>query len=197
MSIFLLKDPDAVFIHIPKNGGTSIRKGAWKSRYQGPVFGRVPDEWSTIFKFAFIRHPLDRLVSAWKMFSEGTQNNLGWEFPTDGVKGLGLPAFLEIVTDERIIYDERRRTYEEKIRHHTIPQTHPFNCLDSADHIGRYETLDQDFCKIMSRLQIRNITLPRLHYTNRGHYLDYFDSHTLEIAIDYYRDDMKLLKYVV
>jgi hypothetical protein len=36
MSNFLLRNPDCVFIHIPKTGGSSIRNGLWLSRYEGP-----------------------------------------------------------------------------------------------------------------------------------------------------------------
>lgn len=39
MSTFLLKNPDCVFIHIPKTGGSSIRKGVWTGAI-GPRFGR-------------------------------------------------------------------------------------------------------------------------------------------------------------
>jgi hypothetical protein len=53
MSIFLLKDPDCVFIHIPKTGGTSIRKGVWEKNYEGAVFGSVPKEWRQVFGIHF------------------------------------------------------------------------------------------------------------------------------------------------
>ena len=39
MSVFVLKEPDAVFIHIPKTGGMSIRKGIWGQKYDGPYVG--------------------------------------------------------------------------------------------------------------------------------------------------------------
>ena len=54
---------------------------------------------------------------------------------------MSLAAFLDIVEDESIAYGARRRTAEEKIRHHTIPQSHPFNCLQFADFVGRFENI--------------------------------------------------------
>ena len=64
MSVFLLNNPDAVFIHIPKTAGRSIRVGAWEGRYEGPVRGEVPAAWRGHFKFAFCRDPVNRLISA-------------------------------------------------------------------------------------------------------------------------------------
>lgn len=151
MSIFLLKNPDCVLIHIPKTGGTSIRKGLWKKNYEGPAFGRVPEDWRRHFKFAFVRHPLDRMVSAYKMFSQGAVGDAEWSLPKDA-RPLTFVEFVDIVTDESIIFDERRFTFEERIRHHAIPQTHPFNALDEADFVGRYETLDEDFRKVAARV---------------------------------------------
>jgi hypothetical protein len=141
MSNFRLKDPDCVFIHIPKTGGTSIRKGIWQKNYDGPVFGYIPEEWGKLFKFAFVRHPLQRFVSAYNMFTEGYmyRSNL------QETRIWTIEDFVSIVLDETILYDGRRKSIEEKIRHHTIPQTHKFNCLFSADYIGFFENFETDF----------------------------------------------------
>lgn len=163
MSNFLLKNPDCVLIHIPKTGGTSIRKGAWNRRVRGPRFGSVPDEWRGYFKFAFVREPLDRFLSAYRMFTRGTEGDPDWALPGDA-RPLSLDEFLDITRDESIVHDERRSSFEEKIRHHTIPQTHPFNCLREADFIGRFEDIDADFARIARHVGLRS-ALPRMHVT--------------------------------
>lgn len=193
MSIFLLKDPHCVLIHIPKTGGTSIRKGVWKKNYEGPAFGSVPDHWRGFFKFAFVRHPLDRLVSAYKMFSEGAIGDQDWSMASDH-RDLTFEEFLDIVMDETIIFDERRSTFEEKIRHHTIPQTHPFNALADADFVGRYENLEKDFQFVAERVgALRH--LPRMHYTRRGHWQDYFSPALEERCRAYFAEDFDRLGY--
>ena len=83
MSNFLLKNPDAVLIHIPKTGGTSIRKGAWGRRVRGPRFGTIPEAWRHHFKFAFVREPLDRFLSAYRMFTEGPRGDPDWALPAE------------------------------------------------------------------------------------------------------------------
>ena len=73
MSIFKLKNPDCVLFHIPKTGGTSIRKGVWNKIYDGPVFAAVPEDWGALYKFAFVRHPFDRFISVWKCSAKARQ----------------------------------------------------------------------------------------------------------------------------
>lgn len=193
MSNFRLRNPDCVLIHIPKTGGTSIRKGVWERRTSKPAFGYIPDEWAHLFKFAFVRHPLDRMISAWKMFTEGARGDAGWKLPDDA-RPLTMEEFLDIIEDDTIIYDERRKTVEEKIRHHTIPQTHPFNCLHYADFVGRFERLDDDFKIVADRVGI-SADLPKMHYTAHHHWREYLSGTNLQRAADYYRQDFEALGY--
>lgn len=194
MSNFYFPEYDCVLIHIPKSGGTSIRKGVFGGNYEGPFFGEIPEKYSKCFKFAFVRNPFDRLISAWKMFTEGTDllNKTENKKPIK----MSLENFLEIVTDESIIYDERRSTFEEKIRHHTIPQTHPFNCLEQADFIGRYENIEKDFALISQAINLQEANLPVMHASKRSRsYKEYFSSYTKKIAENFFELDLKKLRY--
>lgn len=193
MSNFLLKEPECVFIHIPKTAGTSIRKGVWKKRYEGPAFGEIPKAWERYFKFAFVRHPLQRVISAYYMFTEGAKGDKEWKLPKDA-RPLTLSEFIDIVIDESIIYDQRRKTFEEKIRHHTIPQTHPFNSLQFADFIGRYENIEEDFTHICDRLGIDEI-LPKMHTTRLVKWEDMLNGDDLEKCIKFYQQDFETLGY--
>jgi hypothetical protein len=196
MSNFLLQEPDCVFIHIPKTGGISIRHGVWKGKYQGPVFGVIPESWNSYYKFAFVRHPFDRLISAWKMFTDGMKNSPHISV-TYHSKVLPLEDFMTIVEDETIIFDSRRKTLEEKIRHHTIPQTHPFNCLHHAEFIGRFEIFRSDFAKIAHRVGISPdiIPHPHLNITFHGPWKNYLSGELLLRCKEYYRADFELLGY--
>jgi len=193
MSNFLLRDPDCVLIHIPKTARTSIRKGVWQGRYEGPAHGHLPEEWRPYFRFAFVRHPLDRFISVWKMFTEGTRNEPGWSMPQDA-RPLSLAAFAEIVFDESILFDERRRRFEEKIRHHAMPQTHPFYCLHEAEFVGRYERLRSDFAVVAERVGL-SAPLPHMHSTEHGAWSTYISGPLLERCRAFYRDDFEALGY--
>jgi hypothetical protein len=188
MSNFYFPEFDCLLIHIPKTGGKSIRNGFFKGNYMGPFFGEIPEKYLNCFKFAFVRNPFDRIISAWKMFTMGT-DLLQYE------NRFSLEEFLKIVTDESILYDERRSKLEEKIRHHTIPQTHPFNCLEYADFVGRYETLEEDFFSISRKIGVEISALPNINASSRKHYKEYFSESTKSIVEDYYQEDLERLNY--
>lgn len=183
MSNFLLRDPDCVLIHIPKTGGSTIRNGLWNGRYIGPAFGAIPDEWKEQFKFAFVRNPLDRLVSAWADFS----GSRGFDATID--------EFVDIVVDDSVIYDERRQTLAERIRHHTIPQTHPFNCLSSADFVARFENYSEDLNEVLTRVGLACEHLPQLRKTNRGSWKCHLQGDALRRVVEFFAADFELLGY--
>ncbi len=194
MGVFLLRNPDCVFIHIPKTGGASIRHGLFHSDYEKPVFGQIPPDWDVYFKFAFVRNPYDRLVSAWKMFTAGMFES-AWQYPEDGNPRLTLDAFLDIVENENVIFDERRRTFREKIRHHTIPQTHPFNCLRHANFLGRFETFEEDLKEICRRVGITSISIPRRNQTTHQHYSKYYSASNRARVAKYFAQDFEEFGY--
>lgn len=193
MSVFLLKDPECIFIHIPKTGGISIRMGMWQGHYDGPHW-IIQEEWRLHFKFAFVRHPLDRFVSAFRMFTEGPRGFSRWERPADW-RPLNINEFAEIVFDESIIFDERRASFSERIRHHTIPQTNPFLLLKAADFIGRYENYENDIKIITEKLKICNPIIPRMNYTFKKPWQDYLSGALLHRCIDFYKSDFEKLNY--
>lgn len=194
MAVFLIKDLRVVFIHIPKTGGASIRHGFFKGEFEGPKQGFIPPNWQQHFKFAFVRNPYDRIVSAWRMFAGGMENSV-WEHPQDEAR-IDLKRFLQIVTDESIPFDGLRETTPQKIRHHAIPQTHPFNCLQHADFVGRFETLNQDFAIVCDRIGVAKQDLPHWNQTDRSSDVrQYLDSQSLAIVNEYFADDFEQLGY--
>jgi hypothetical protein len=68
---------DCIFVHIPKTGGVSIVQSLFGSSVGGHrtamdyrvIFG--PKAFADYFKFAFVRHPADRLMSAFWFLKNG------------------------------------------------------------------------------------------------------------------------------
>lgn len=190
MSNFRLLNPDCVFIHIPKTGGTSIRRGVWGSQYVGPMYGEIPAEWDGLWRFAFVRHPLERLMSAWDMACRKQV----YGPPVAQT----IEAFLAVVMDDDIPHDYKSpmRTEGERIRHHTIPQTHPFNCLEAADFVGRFEHFQRDYTVVAKRMGITSRDLPHMYpATQPRQWSDVLSGECLQHCVDYYRRDFEQLGY--
>lgn len=192
MSLFYLRDPDAVLIHIPKTGGRSIRNGVWSDNYVGPRFGELPEAWrrDDLVRFAFVRHPFDRLVSAFGMFTRGTD----YVAPRMSVD---FSRFCEMVLTG---YDKIQEPAG--VVHHTAPITHPYNCIDDAQLIGRFEEFKSDFSRIWSSITDKPVpALPRINASNLAprdvwrDYLDRLRPMMYDDLVDYYRDDFERFGY--
>lgn len=143
MTNFLLRDPDVVFIHIKKSGGTSVRS-LWGDKSGGRAFGHIPADWAQYPAFAIVRHPRARFISAFKMFKFGRGGGDPF-YHTPTLPELSVAQALDILEDPAIPYDRSIRTPQGNFKHHILPQTDPFCCLYAASHILRFENLDAEY----------------------------------------------------
>lgn len=194
MSNFLIRDLNSVFIHIPKTGGTSIRKGAFLD-VDGPAYGVIPSAWQGKFKFAFVREPIERFLSCVAMFKSGTVDENGNQRRA-ARESFTLAYAIEILAMEGLNFGEDRNTLEERFLHHALPMTHPFNMLAEADFVGRYESLATDYLHICEVCGLANPpSLPSLHRSRTGIYLEELSPADFEFLLDYYRSDYEETGY--
>ena len=200
MPLFLLNQPRCVFAHIPKTGGNSIRNVVFKRDYEGPWFGdQLPDDWHALFKFAFVRNPFDRVVSAWKMFCEGTEDD-AWHLPEGGPLQLSLTEVLQLGLNDQAAFGHPRYNQTKpdaliRLKNHIIPQTHAYHGLQHIDFIGRFENLQADFAKVAKEVGITDPELPRTNWTRHSHYRDYFDDQSRTLAEELYHEDLDRFDY--
>lgn len=194
MGAFLMGNPKCVFIHIPKTAGSTIRNGIFKGEYTGPVFEVLPEDWNEYFKFAFVRNPYDRMVSAWKMFSTGMGNSKWAYKDKPPLEGVSFYDFLKIATDQSIDH-HKRDTMNSVLRHHTLPQVHPYHCFEYADFIGKFENLENDFKVISEKIGLKNYNINHLNKTKRDTYKSYYDDKTFELVSKEYDEDIKRFDY--
>ena len=192
MSNFVLKELNCVFIHIPKTGGLSIRKGVFKESPQKRFFGKIPNQYQDYLKFAFVRNPFDRLVSCWKYTS--LKRLTRWQSQRDR-SGTAFSEFLEIATDDSIPYNRCEYSWKSFLRHHAIPMTHPFNCLHLADVIGHFENLQEDFNTICDTLKVPRQQLPHKNKSKHKHYTEYYNDETRSIVTEKYAKDIEYFGY--
>jgi hypothetical protein len=194
MGAFLINNPKCVFIHIPKNAGSTIRNGIFKQNYEGPVFNEIPNEWEEFFSFAFVRNPYDRLVSAWKMFSKGMQNTKWSRSDSERLNGIDFFSFLELAIDSSIDY-QSRHTIESVLKHHTLPQTHPYHCIQHAKFIGKFENLKNDFEYVANIIRLSDYEFEHLNKTQRVSYKNYYDNACFELVTKHYQSDLDAFDY--
>lgn len=131
-------------------------KGGIRARY----FGHVPLQYADLPHFAVVREPKDRFLSAFRMFKYGDMLE-GEYYSTPRFPDLTISQALDILEDPWVGYDRSQRNVSWNLKHHLIPQTHPFNSLALATSVLRFEELDDDFPRLCDELGV-SAELPRL-----------------------------------
>jgi hypothetical protein len=141
----------SIFIHIPKSAGMSVVKAlygkdssnhdTWREYYY-----RDKSKFKEYFKFAFVRHPLERFISAYEYLLKGGKSDadIFWRdkylTPYSNVNDFILKGGLE-------------RAIKGGAEHFT-PQV-DFVCEGDnvlVDYIARYESINKDFEYIRSKI---------------------------------------------
>lgn len=184
-----------IFIHIPKTAGISVSVslleesiGNMSALYYQSLFGK--EDFNKYFKFAFIRNPFTRLISAYEFVKEGG----------------GGPVDLKIA--EAVA---PYKNLEDFVMHYLTPATakanryfRPQYCFicDSGDrlltdYLGRFETIEKDYDYIRSKIHT-GAPLKKLNVT-KGKRLSieqYFTTNAMiEKVISIYKKDFELLGY--
>jgi hypothetical protein len=190
-----------IFIHIPKNAGTSIAKTVY-----GQSLGHIPisryksynkEKYQTYFKFAVIRNPWDRLYSAYKYLKarEGKPQWLDGQFADKYLRGLD--------TFEAFVLKLSERSYRNSVLtfKHLIPQHYWITFPSSRDtvqmdYIVRFEALEEDLKKAL-RLEGLDLDEDLLHErkTKKKNYTEVYSSQMKEIVADIYPKDIQLFDY--
>jgi hypothetical protein len=185
-----------IFVHIPKCAGVSICQSLFGNYGAGhhsiATFRQVFDAQSFdhYFKFAFVRNPWDRLLSAWQFLRAGGFNDTDRRWARRHLDE--FPDFATFV--RRWLTPDNARSWV-----HFIPQTDFIRLPDGrpgVDFIGRYERLEADFRYVCSKLSItaplstRNATAPPRH-----DYRTAYDNDTRSIVARVYARDIAELGY--
>lgn len=163
-----------IFIHIPKNGGTSIKAALSPyadKEYEMPYKHRKSKYWrdhlkcwNEYFKFVFVRNPWDRMISKrfYQLYIQPDPEcrKVGWDCKN-------LEDFFEL---------DRTK--------HIINQCDYFYDGDKCmvDFVGKYENFQEDFNIVCDRIGIGRIVLPHLNSSPRGSYQEYYNETTKEIV---------------
>lgn len=178
---------DYVFIHINKNGGSSIERAlGLRPEHLTALEKRErlgAQSWNRKFRFTFVRNPWDKVVSHYE-FRVSTNQMEMREHPIEFNEWVRL-AYLQ--HDPR--YYEGEKMFMPQIR--WITDEHGAVMLDF---IGRFERLETDFSTICEKLN-RKTSLPHLKKSGRGDYREYYNSDSIEIVRTCFREDIDFFRY--
>jgi hypothetical protein len=149
-----------------------FRKHATARQLRRQLPARVYDRY---FKFAFVRNPWDRWVSLYHFMREHPTHHRHKQ-----ALRLTFDEFLEILAPKH----KRRQT-----RFLTDGQGKLI-----VDYVGRFETLQADFARISSLLNVAP-SLAHIHKTNHRDYRSYYNSRTIDLVAQISRDDIELFGY--
>jgi len=192
-----------LFIHIPKTAGKSVLAG-----FGLPEFGRAYDgglthledpydhkrlaeyagaDWyRDFFKFAFVRNPWDRAVSAFFYLSAGGANAQDKAFFDDhlAICGGSFAAFLEVLPALIAHKHFRPQSYWAK----------PAEGAAGLDFTGRYERFDEDYGQIARRLGLPPAPA-RVNASRRRDYRRYYDAAGKKLIKTLYAEDIETFGY--
>ena len=173
-----------IYIHIPKTGGTSLKKAIYgyypKGDHQkwGVVKEVSAATWDTYFKFSFVRNPWDWVYSIYSFYRMGKKYTL--------VEANVLPD-----TFEEFIYDLDKYL---DILGLNINQCDFIG--DELDHIGRFETINDDFKFIMEKLGMNGLKLPHIRQSKRNvDYHEVYNDDMVEIVRNKFTKDIEKFGY--
>lgn len=213
---FADKNPDAIFIHVPKTAGTSLEhsieqakglvegnpkrigkrftnSGLASFRHNSiPALMRLglvdPGFVDRSFKFSLVRNPYSRFVSLWRHFQRGHR----W------LVDVRVEAFAELLAAEQLPRVEL--DYEPGLWFYGPQTTWLFDegGRAVADYVGRFENLDLAFAEIQSRISVLK-ELPHLNKSvTADEYRKHLSSHeTRQIIERLYRSDLETWSYVL
>ena len=191
----ILPEHKAIFVHIPKTGGTSIEQF-----FGAKLFARTgkhdpvsklrqaigADDWNRYFKFSFVRNPWDRMASYFNWRSQDPQNV--------DVKGRTFKDWLTFLLASDFNGLMLNRSFEYGIK----PQFEMLADGDdlAVDFVGRFENLQCDFDQVCDRIGIERQTLPHKNAMNRKqHYTEFYDNESQVLVATLYPQDIEYFGY--
>ncbi len=213
---------EAIFVHIPKNGGSSIGRSL-VGKYDGNhmpirsyqmIYPKAT--YDRFFKFAFSRNPFDRLLSGYRSMTLGTEPAGPTAEGSTAQAGPQIAA--QVDARDRLLKPrselrglDRFRDFEHFVTEWATPTNtrrfehfrpqYRFVCAPDGrletNFIGRFETMDADLKVIAERLGVET----ELRHENRtlgdkpSDYTDYYTPRSRRIVERLYGRDLRLFDY--
>jgi hypothetical protein len=189
---------NALFVHIPKTAGISVKKGLFNSggsyHYSFENYENIykPSFIKKAFKFTFVRHPVSRVYSSYNYLKKGGSNVIDRTFYE-----VHMAAFRDF--EDFINNGLTKQEVIQKFIHFRTQKSFLVNCRNeiSMDYIGKLETLENDYNYIKNKLKVAG-ELPNLN-SNKENNTTVKDlqitDQTLMNIFCLYEDDYQIFNY--
>ncbi len=189
LPIFPCPNGKYIFIRLHKVGGTSIANALG---IQGKAHFTTKEaiknigsyHWRVNYKFAFVRNPFSKMVSAYNYFTLTNRYEMGDSpipFKSWISKTLG--------NEKDPAYFFSHRWFQQQ-----CDWLKDFDGLITLDKIGRFENIHNDFEEISSRLGFSS-PLPHLNKSKKTDYRSFYDQETYDIVRVWHKDDLEYFGY--
>jgi hypothetical protein len=187
-----IQDKSFIFIHVPKCAGSSVSNALYGRKvphFTGVNYKKVyPEHFKSSFTFAFVRHPVDRLISCYKFLrTMGTSDvkvHKGYKYAQFGEKGFDV--FVDY------IFKEGFSTQDIVLQ----PQS-SFLCDHTGevlvDEIFKYEIISEELSRL-AKLLGRDLHLPAVNKSMSAGRID-LSLETLNKIYRLYESDFSLFGY--
>jgi hypothetical protein len=193
-----------IFIAIPKTGSTVIRNHLdsysdvnGNSNNTSPFYHHVKADtlksyfvenkldWSSYFKFSFLRNPYARLVSQYYY----------WLTVADGDMGNHNKQFYENCK----LVKKNTRNFNDFVLNPEFEGMHEHPQIswltDDMNFVGKLENLQIDFNKVCNEIGIPKKILQKTNKTDHAHYTDYYTDSTISYVKKKYADEINKFNY--
>lgn len=175
--VYVCEKRSFIYYDIPKCASSTIRKEVFDSNNECSLHN--PDRaLSEYFKFTFVRNPWARMVSNWKMFTNQPYR---------------IRQLKSMTTRDLSDFEDFVHFASETKNHHWQPQV--LYLPDDLDFIGRVETFDTDFKKLLTTIGEPPRQVSKSNVTSKGKYWGYYTPALADFVAEMYAEDIKRFGY--
>jgi hypothetical protein len=184
-----------LFIHIPKNAGTSLINKLSLSPHGHYDWRTHPKFNGPYHKFTIVRNPWDRVVSSYEF---AKMDKSYWHSKDNHTKHPDYDLCNSLTFKECV---KLLKESPERFTHPGWKNQYPYIVNDDymvmVDSVLKMENLNEELTNLFKKLKIGVIpNIPKSNTSTRGHYKDYYDKESISIVKEIYVKDITLFNYV-